>query len=147
VTHTLVRRASEQDAEAVARLSTTWGYHTDGEVIRHRLQAILRSDSDLLIVAVHPSGRVMGWLQAHMAHKIGSGLGVEIVGLVVDPAVRRQGVGSRLVRQAERWASARSAETILVRSNVERVESHRFYPALGYERSKTQAVYQKPLGD
>jgi len=147
VTHASIRRASEEDAQAVARLSATWGYDADEEVIRRRLRAILLSDSDLMVVAVNPSGQVVGWLQAHAAHKVGSGFGVEIVGLVVDPEVRRQGVGGRLVRHAEQWAGARSAETIVVRSNVLRVESHHFYPALGYARSKTQAVYQKPRRD
>ena len=34
---------------------------------------------------------------------------------------------------------------VFLRSNVARPEAHAFYPALGFERSKTQHVYRKAL--
>jgi hypothetical protein len=48
-----------------------------------------------------------------------------------------------LVGRAETWATEISAETVVVRSNAKRVESHVFYPALGFLPSKTQVVYRK----
>ena len=57
--------------------------------------------------------------------------------------MRRQGVGRSLVAQAETWAREISAETVVVRSNARRLESHAFYPSLGYLPSKTQVVYRK----
>jgi GNAT superfamily N-acetyltransferase len=74
-----------------------------------------------------------------------SGFIVEIAGLVVAEDCRRAGAGRALVQQAERWAGARGAESLVVRSNTLRTESHRFYPALGFLLSKTQAVYGKQL--
>jgi hypothetical protein len=50
-----------------------------------------------------------------------------------------------LVLAAEQWAETVSAEAIVVRSNVNRLESHSFYPALGYPPIKTQRVYRKSL--
>lgn len=141
----VIRQAKETDAEAIARLSAMLGYSADPEVIRDRLPAVLRSESDLVVVAAEPGGRVVGWLQAHAAHRVASGFRVEIVGIAVEPAVRRRGVGRSLVAEAERWARANSSGAMVVRSNVRRVESHRFYPALGYTQSKTQAVYEKDL--
>ena len=88
---------------------------------------------------------VCGWLQAHSCDILEYGFRVEITGLVVSGQVRRKGVGGSLVAQAEKWASEISAGTIVVRSNSKRVESHEFYPALGYLPSKTQVVYRKPI--
>jgi GNAT superfamily N-acetyltransferase len=68
------------------------------------------------------------------------------VGLVVSESCRRRGVGRSLVKRAEQWAAEIGAETLVVRSNTKRVESHRFYPALGFSLAKTQAVYRKGLG-
>ena len=34
---------------------------------------------------------------------------------------------------------------LFLRSSVDRTEAHMFYPALGFERSKTQHVYRKSL--
>jgi len=141
----LIRRAAEEDAEALAGLAGTLGCGAEGEVIRERLQAILGSDSNLMIVAVDPGGRVVGWLQACAGHRVQTGSRVEITGLMVEAKVRRRGVGRRLVAEAERWAQGRSAEAVVVRSNVQRVESHRFYPAVGFVLNKTQAVYQRDL--
>jgi len=51
----------------------------------------------------------------------------------------------RLVERAEQWAQELGAQTLVVRSNTQRTESHRFYPALGFSNTKTQAVYRKVL--
>lgn len=142
----LVRPATEEDAEAVARLSTVLGYPAAVETVRARVRAILSSGSDLLLVA-EAGARVVGWLQAHAAYRVHAGWGVEIAGLVVDPEARRRGIGRRLVAEAENWAAARSAEALTVRSNLRRSESHLFYPALGFSLHKTQAVYRLGLGD
>jgi len=141
----LIRGATEEDAEALGRLSVTLGYGTEREAFPDRLRAILASDSNLVVVAADPTGRVVGWLQAQAVCRLQTGPKVEITGLLVDPEVRRHGVGRRLVAEAERWARGRSVDGMVVRSNVARVDSHRFYPALGFDLSKRQAVYQKDL--
>jgi predicted N-acetyltransferase YhbS len=144
-TEMLVRPATEQDTEAVARLASTLGYATGLEEMARRLRTVLASNSDLVVVAVDASNKVVGWLQAHAAHIIESGFRVEITGLIVSPESRRCGVGKALVAEAERWAMAKSAEAIVVRSNVQREESRLFYPALGYTPTKTEKVYRKVL--
>jgi GNAT superfamily N-acetyltransferase len=62
---------------------------------------------------------------------------------VVDSRRRREGLGKALVARAEQWARERSLPKLRVRSNVTREESHRFYPAIGFVKSKTQHVYEK----
>jgi len=140
-----IRPAVEDDAGEVARLAAVLGYPVAEEEMRSRVRGVLHSDADLLLVAADPGKRVMGWLQAHAAYRVHTGWGVEIVGLVVDPEARRQGIGRRLVAEARRWAEARSAEALVVRSNLRRSESHLFYPALGFSLNKQQAVYRLGL--
>jgi len=142
-----IRRATEADAESIAQLAGDLGYAVHAKKMRSRIRTILASAADLLIVAVDSSGIVVGWLQAHAAHIVESGFRVEITGLIVSPAFRRRGTGRSLVANAEQWARTASAEAIVVRSNARRVESHTFYPALGYATSKTQMVYRKPLAE
>jgi len=140
-----IRRAVAEDASAIAHLSRILGYDAKSAVIAERLRAILGSRTDLMIVAENARRIVIGWSQAHAAHIVESGFRVEITGLIVSPAQRRRGVGRALVNEAERWAAAIGAETVVVRSNVQRLESHAFYPALGYTAAKTQNAYRKPL--
>lgn len=141
----LIRRAAEEDAEAISRLSATLGYTAPPDLIRRWLATILPSHEHLLLVVAEAAGAVLGWLQAHAVCVVESGFRVEIMGLIVSAEVRRIGLGRALVSEAEKWAQAKGAEAIVVRSNVQRVESHAFYPALGFTATKIQKVYRKSL--
>jgi GNAT superfamily N-acetyltransferase len=87
-----------------------------------------------------------GWMHVARHIALESGEFAEILGLIVDPAARRAGVGRALVAEAERWARLHRLACLTVRSNVLRGEPHTFYPALGFSRSKSQHVYAKSLG-
>ena len=141
-----VRTATGEDAGAIAILCGELGYPAGVKAMRGRLRRILSRDDQRLIVAELPGGGLGGWLQAHCSEAVESGFRVEIVGLVVSQAMRRRGIGRSLVAQAETWAAEISAEAVVVRSNATRLESHAFYPALGYLPSKTQVVYRKRPG-
>jgi GNAT superfamily N-acetyltransferase len=141
-----VRAATDADAEPIAELSAELGYPVELRAFRGRLRRILARDDQRVVVAELPDGEVCGWLQAHCSDALETGSRVEIIGLVVSPQMRRRGVGRGLVAQAETWAAEISAETVVVRSNAKRVESHAFYPALGYLPFKTQVVYRKRPG-
>ena len=140
-----IRRATSRDADALSGLSTALGYAAATEVIEKRLSPILASEFDLLIVATRPKNVVVGWLQAHASTILESGFRTEITGLIVSSEARRCGAGRALVAAAEQWSLELGAETIVVRSNVQRAESHLFYPALGFASTKTQQVYRKFL--
>lgn len=98
-----------------------------------------------MLVAEVADGRLVGWIQGHLSHTLESGFRAEIVGLIVENANRRGGIGRKLVAAVESWARGRHAPIMVVRSNIIRTESHAFYPALGYVEVKTQRVYRKRL--
>jgi len=139
-----LRLADPTDAAAIADLCGELGYTATVAEVTERLQRLATSPNDRCWVA-ESDGVVVGWLQAHVAEILESGLRLEIAGLVVSKKARRSGVGRMLVVEAERWATTLDASAVVVRSNVAREESHRFYPALGYVRTKTQHVYVKRL--
>ncbi len=141
----LIRPMARTDAEAVAELAGELGYPCTAVEIGARLEMVKKTD--LLLVAVTSSDQPRGFIQANRTCVIEAGSWVEIVGLVVSSKVRRGGIGRRLIAEVERWAARVGAERLVVRSNTRRDESHRFYPAMGYEMVKTQAVYQKQLGE
>jgi len=139
-----IRTALVSDATDIATLTTQLGYAADAVVVAGRLAKLSGLRDHIVLVAVLEE-KIVGWLHAHASEALESGLRAEIVGLVVSEGHRRWGVGRVLVQHAEQWARDIGAETIVVRSNTNRVESHSFYPALSYSLSKTQAVYRKLL--
>jgi len=142
----IIRRATIGDASDIARLSGQLGYPVEVGVLAERLgRALGRNDQQVLMALA--GGRAGGWLQAQAAEIIESGFRVEIVGLIVDESMRRRGLGRRLVQEVENWAVGLGAQTVVVRTNIVRAESHIFHGSLGYRQSKTQHVYRKVLNE
>jgi predicted N-acetyltransferase YhbS len=139
-----IRRATLADVAAISLLAGELGYAVDAKKMRRHVKAILASKADLLLVAVG-AGSPVGWIQAHASHVVESGFRIEIMGLIVSAKARRIGVGRDLVARVEDWAQTLSAPAVVVRSNASRLESHQFYPALGYAVAKTQVVYRKVI--
>jgi GNAT superfamily N-acetyltransferase len=140
-----IRNACASDSAEIAELTAQLGYAADPEATSLRLAKIDGRDDHLAVVAVL-DGKTVGWLHAHASVALESGFRAEIVGMVVSEGCRRRGVGRCLVRRAEQWALEKGARVLVVRSNMKRVESHGFYPALGFSTSKTQTVYRKQIG-
>lgn len=132
------------DSARLAELSGVLGYPTTYSSLAPRLNRLLARVEDAVFVAETESG-VVGWIHGAEQELLESGMRCEILGLVVDPACRGQGVGSRLVDALEQWAASRGLKQMTVRSNVTRAESHPFYERLGYLRTKTQHTYRKAL--
>ncbi len=135
-----VRAMAAADLPRVAELSLQLGYPVALAELHRRFERLARSPSDALFVAGEPVG---GWIHLEHRESLESGESVEITGLVVDAARRREGLGRALVARAEQWALQRGVSRLRVRSNVTRQESHHFYPALGFARAKTQHVYER----
>jgi GNAT superfamily N-acetyltransferase len=140
-----IRRAAERDAPRLADLSGVLGYPSAAAELGARLDRLLASSQDVVLVAESATGEVVGWLHGAEQELLESGRRCEILGLVIDPEHRGRGIGRCLVSAVEAWARGRGLEQVTVRSNVGRTESHPFYERLGYVRAKTQHAYRKRL--
>lgn len=141
-----IRRAVISDAPELTRLTSALGYPAAEGVIADRLQRLLVSANDCLLVAESGEGRLAGWIHGFLCQLLESDYRVEIGGLLVDEPFRRSGVGRRLVGAVEDWAKDRGAVELSVRCRVEREEAHRFYEMLGFRTTKTQKVFRKRIG-
>lgn len=145
LTEPTVRRAILGDAGEMARLCDELGYPVAPAQMQARL-AVLSPQATQFIAVAAVEHALYGWISVERRLLIEYGERVEIVGLVVEARARRSGVGRALVASAEHWARTQGVDTITVRSNVTRAESHPFYERLGFVRRKTQHNYAKMLG-
>lgn len=141
----LIRTAAPQDAADIAALCAELGYASTVQQLRQRLHWVGPRATDWVGVAEQPGQPLLGWIHVAQRFALEDGHSAEILGLVAGAAARRRGVGRQLVAAAEAWSRRVGAPKLKVRSNIVRVESHVFYPALGFARSKTQHVYVKAL--
>jgi GNAT superfamily N-acetyltransferase len=139
-----LRNAQLVDAAEIARLADELGYPATTQDMAARLTVLLPQSHHHVVVAQGDDG-LLGWIAVERRLTLESGERIEIVGLVVSTAAMRSGIGQALVADAERWALAQGFNSIAVRSNVARAESHPFHEHLGYLRRKTQHVYSKRL--
>ncbi len=141
-----IRAAGVADAEELARLSAQLGYPCPPLAMRQRLERLAaRTDHAVFVASLEAGAPLAGWVHVGAGLWLESGECAEILGLVVDAATRRGGVGRRLIGAAEQWSRAAGFERIVVRSNAVRPEAHAFYPSLEYTLEKTQRVYGKAL--
>ncbi len=139
-----LRRARLSDAERLAALCDQLGYPSSPEEVRRRLRR-LQGPDHAVYVAEGEDGTVIGWIHIFLRPLLEEDLAAEIGGLVVDEAHRGRGIGHRLLERAERWARRHGSRAVVVRSNVTRLDAHRFYEKCGYREVKTQRVFRRAL--
>ena len=140
-----VREIRVEDAEAVAQLSGELGYPAAVPKMADRIRSYRALADHVTYVACLAEDRVVAWIDVGVAHHLQAEPYAEIGGLVVANGMRNANIGSRLVARAEQWAAERGIRTVRVRSQIARERAHRFYLRLGYERTKTSAVFSKEI--
>ena len=136
---------TERDAPAVSALSGQLGYPAGAERMKARVRALAGDPDAAALVAEAGDGAVAGWIHVCGRRSLETDPAAEIAGLVVDAGRRREGIGRRLVEAAEDWARQHGYERLRVRSNVARDVAHVFYAGLGFERVKSQHVYERTV--
>ncbi len=138
-----IRAATERDAPELARLLTALGHPTAAVAITARFWEWAAAGNTAL-VAARADGTLAGvatlhqMIVLHRPRPVG-----RITALVVDPSVRRRGIGRALVAAAEAALTASGCGLLEITSNVCLADAHAFYERLGYER--TSARFAKVL--
>ena len=133
-----------QDGRAVAALSFQLGYEISEAETTHNIELAEESGQDIVYVATL-NNNVVGWIHIFYSLKIESRSFCEIGGLIVDENVRGKGIGGMLIMKAVEWSKNRSSETLRVRTNVIRLETHKFYEKMGFVLKKQQSVFGMSL--
>jgi predicted N-acetyltransferase YhbS len=136
-----IREAKLEDLPVIAILSVELGYSSDEETVRQRFMKIKSDINHAVFVAESDSHEIAGYIHVMPRILLLTRPLAEIGGLIVSEKYRRKGVGQRLVECAEAWAQNHNYEGIIVRSDTKRIESHHFYPQIGYGLLKDQKVY------
>ena len=99
-----------------------------------------KARDEVLILAL-VGGRIVGCAFAHRREDC-----VYVGKLAVDAAVRRRGVGGRLLRAAERLAVECARRFVELETRIELTENHETFATLGFERVAESAHpgYDRP---
>lgn len=135
-----IRTVKLEDAPVITRLSHQLGYAISDANTTANLQWLEESPNDIVYVAI-TDNKVVGWMHVFYTVRVESQPFCEIAGLVVDEHVRGQGIGKMLIQKAVEWSSAKPCNSLRVRTNVTRTDTHRFYANAGFRLSKKQKIF------
>jgi N-acetylglutamate synthase-like GNAT family acetyltransferase len=135
-----IREIKPEDCKAVNELSKQLGYvlsldHTKAQIIK------LIAGKEHGAFAAIAEEKLIGWIHPFITLAIETKPFVEIAGLVVDEKFRDKGVGKRLVKKICEWSMLKEMDTIRVRCNTKRIQSHLFYQKIGFNELKEQKVF------
>jgi aminoglycoside 6'-N-acetyltransferase I len=149
-----VRRAEPRDlAELAAMRHALWPDAT-AEKHAHDVAPVLAGKSPstlpvIVLVAEAPDKRIVGFIEAALrshadgcdpSHPVGF-----VEGWFVEPEHRGQGVGARLLREAEAWARDLGCREMASDTWIDHLDSQRAHEALGFEVVDRCVHYRKPL--
>ena len=138
-----IRNAEICDARPLAVLMSQLGYPSTENEVADRLRLILPRSDYLVAVAVR-EGQVVGVISAFIGLYLEmNGRYGRVIALSVEADHRGQGIGARLLAQAESWLRVRGASACIVNSRTHRADAHRFYQCKGYQ--VTGVRFQKDL--
>jgi aminoglycoside 6'-N-acetyltransferase I len=133
-----LRAATEEDLADLVELTTAF-YEEDGffatrEDLHHRFARFLREPDADVTVAETPAG-VVGFALTTVRLILESGRVAELQDLYVQPGSRAEGIGSRLIQNAARWAreiGAEALEVVVAPNGRDMTHLHRYYRARGF---------------
>jgi len=130
-----IRHAQLGDAAVLAQLMCELGYETTTAEMSQRLKSIL-SDPRYSTTVAEIDGKLCGMIGTltHISHEHND-LSGKIVALVVSKKQQRSGVGRALIAAAENDFARRNVTRVTLTTRFERDKAHRFYEALGYDRT------------
>ena len=141
----IIREAVLADCSAITRLNREeMGYDYPQEKTFVKLQACLANPAHRIFV-VEWEGEVVGYLHLEEYDVLYAGHMVNVLGIAVSSAWRRQGVGRALLSAGEAWARSKGAVAVRLVSGEARKGAHAFYQNLGYTGNKLQRNFKKPL--
>ncbi|MCP4384692.1 MAG: GNAT family N-acetyltransferase [Hyphomicrobiales bacterium] len=133
------------DATDLAGLMAELGYPATAAQMAGRL-AGLAERADMATFAATDGDRILGFIGATVRPGLHADAPTgQIISLVVSETARGQGIGRRLVAEAETWMRAAGAYRVVVTSQNRRTEAHRFYVGLGYDT--TGLRFAKAFGE
>ncbi len=133
------------DASAVAELLEALGYPCTRDEASERI-AVISGDPRQTLLLAELDHVACGLIALHWMYSVAHGADLaRITALIVAPACHRQGIGRRLLHQAEQLARRAGVARIEVTSGPQRRQAHRFYRNCGYSDGSMRFV--KLLGD
>jgi ribosomal protein S18 acetylase RimI-like enzyme len=111
---------------------------------RQEMETLISSGSSILLIARYPDEQadIVGILTL-IVYRVPTGIRARIEDVVVDEAMRGNGIGEALVRRGLNMARDTGADGVALTSNPKREAANKLYQRLGFKRWETNLYFFK----
>lgn len=128
-----IRRLGADQLIAAAKVLAFLNPETPNEALTARIQTLFDEHPHYHLYGAFVGNDLLGVAGAWISVKIWCGRYLEIDNLIVDPAVRSGGIGTRLIERLIELALEQDCKIITLDSYSSNHASHRLYHRLGFE--------------
>ena len=121
------------------------GYDVDVENVKEQIEKLTNDKKQHIIIGYEDENtrKIIGFVHAQMYESFYSDLGLNILGLAVNPDFQGRGIGKKLMNKLEEYAVDNNISFIRLNSAMIREEAHKFYEHIGYTCDKVQKKFIK----
>lgn len=141
----LIRNALPSDAKRIAKLYRQLVSDPAVTVLPERIAAI-SSDRNTGLFVCEYQGEVQGSALVSLCTDVmyGTQPFAVVENVVVNTALRNQGLGSALLHHVEAFCLANDCSKIMLMSSIQREHAHRFFERVGFVGSKKRGFVKYP---
>ena len=142
----MFREINIEDAQEVAEICKfALGYDINVESVKRQIAKLTNDKNQHIIIGYEDkeTRKIIGFIHAQMYESFYSDLGLNILGLAVNPDFQGRGIGRKLMNKLEQYAVENRISFIRLNSAMKREEAHKFYEHIGYSCDKVQKRFIK----
>lgn len=142
----MFREINTADAPEVAKIcKEALGYDINVESVKRQIEKLTNDKNQHIIIGYEDekTRKIIGFVHAQMYESFYSDLGLNILGLAVNPNFQGSGIGRKLMNKLEDYAVDNNISFIRLNSAMKREEAHKFYEHIGYACDKVQKRFIK----
>ena len=142
----MFREINTADSQEVAVIcNAALGYNVDVENVKKQIEKLTNDKNQHIIIGYEDeiTRKIIGFVHAQMYESFYSDLGLNILGLAVNPDFQGRGIGRKLMNKLEEYAVDNNINFIRLNSALKREEAHKFYEHIGYTCDKVQKRFIK----
>lgn len=142
----MFREINIADTPEVAEIcKAALGYDVDIESVKRQIEKLTNDKKQHIIIGFEDesTGKIIGFVHAQVYESFYSDLGLNILGLAVNPNFQGRGIGRELMNKLENYAKDNNIGFIRLNSAMKREEAHNFYEHIGYICDKVQKRFIK----
>ncbi len=142
----MFRKINTEDAPEVAEIcKVALGYDINVESVKRQIEKLTNDENQHIIIGYEDekTRKIIGFVHAHVYESFYSDLGLNILGLAVNPDFQGRGIGKKLMNKLEQYSVDNKISFIRLNSAMKREEAHKFYEHIGYSCDKVQKRFIK----